>query len=299
MQNFIALGKKIYDTGNPREAHRLVVFVSRCCLHPRKMRRINTFFAQNQILTQVAERFPFVYEQPTRAFFYNKSTFSERISIIEEHMSFLHEKLRDDVVLDIYSGIKLPLWQMDVDGRTLELRLCMEPGQRKEGLLSLMLFLDNQTLYQIVFWIAKSKRSGQSIFIGAMQGPNMSDAKDIIKLVTKRCHSYRTKNLILYVTQALARSLGLEHIYAVTNKGYYAMNHIRRDRKLKTSYSDFWMEAGGWHTKDDRFDELPLTEVRKSMEEISTHKRAVYRRRFALLDEIDMTIEENVKKLMK
>ena len=299
MQNFIALGKKIYDTSNPREAHRMVVFVSRCCLHRRKMHRISAFFGQNQLLSQVAERFPFVYEQPTRAFFYNKSTFEERISIIEEHMSFLQERLRDDVILDIYGGSRIPLWQMEIDGKMLELVLCMEPGQRKEGLLSLILFLGGQPLYQIVFWIAKSKRSGTSIFIGAMQGPNMSDAKDVIKLVTKRCHSYRTKNLILYVTQALARSLGLEHIYAVTNKGYYAMNHIRRDRKLKTSYSDFWMEAGGWHTKDDRFDELPLTEVRKSMEEISTHKRAVYRRRFALLDEIDTTIEENVKKLIK
>lgn len=299
MQNFIELGKKIYDTSNPREAHRMVVFVSRCCLHPRKMRRISTFFGQNQLLSQVAERFPFVYEQPTRAFFYNKSTFAERISIIEEHMGFLQEKLRDDVILDIYGDKKIPLWQMEIDGKMLELVLCIEPGQRKEGLLSLILFLGGEPLYQIVFWIAKSKRSGTSLFIGAMQGPNMADAKDVIKLVTKRCHSYRTKNLILYVTQALARSLGLEHIYAVTNKGYYAMNHVRRERKLKTSYSDFWMEAGGWHTKDDRFDELPLTEVRKSEEEVPTRKRAVYRRRFAMLDEIDMTIEENVKKLMK
>ncbi len=299
MQNFIALGKKIYDTNNPREAHRMVVFVTRCCIHHKKMRQIRKFFSQNEFFSQVADRFPFVYEQPTRAFFFNKSTFSERASIIEEHMSFLYENMREDVVLDIYGGRKIPLWQMEIDGRMLKLVICMEPGQRKEGLLSLMLYLEDQTLYQVVFWIARSKRSGTSLFIGAMQGPNMSDAKDVIKLVTKKCHAYRTKNLIIYVTRAVARSLGLEHIYAVTNAGYYAMNHIRRDRKLKTSYSDFWMEAGGWHTKDERFDELPLTEVRKSMAEISTHKRAVYRRRFALLDEIDASISEEIKKLMK
>ena len=39
--------------------------------------------------------------------------------------------------------------------------------------------------------------------------------------------------------------------------------------------------------------------ARKTMEEISTHKRAVYRRRFALLDEVDAVIAEHVKKLMK
>ena len=150
----------------------------------------------------------------------------------------------------------------------------------------------------MIFWIAKNHRDEWSLYIGAMQGPNMENAKDIIKKVTKKCHAYRTKNLILYITQAVARAAGLQHIYAVTNEGYYANNHVRKDRKLKTSFSDFWMEAGGWHTKDSRFDELPLTEARKSMEEISTHKRAVYRRRFALMDEVDASVQSRMERLL-
>ena len=77
------------------------------------------------------------------------------------------------------------------------------------------------------------------------------------------------------------------------------MNHVRIDRKLKTSFTDFWDEVGGTPLKDKRFYELPLTEARKSPEEIPTRKRAVYRRRFTLLDEIDESIEIRIRDMRK
>lgn len=136
------------------------------------------------------------------------------------------------------------------------------------------------------------------MFIGAMQGPNMEDARDVVKKVTKYCHAYRTKNLVLYLTQAVARALGIKHIYAVTNEGYYANNHVRSDRKLKTDFSEFWMEAGGTPTDDTRFYELPLVETRKTMEEVPTRKRAVYRKRFTMLDALDEEAEKRMEELM-
>ena len=50
---------------------------------------------------------------------------------------------------------------------------------------------------------------------------------------------------------------------------------------------------------DQRFYELPMTEYRKTMEEIPTRKRSNYRKRYALLDEVDASIAEKVKLLMK
>ena len=151
----------------------------------------------------------------------------------------------------------------------------------------------------MMFWIAPNKAGEWALWIGAMQGPNMENAKDIVKKVTKRCHAYRTKNFILHAMQEVAKALGLKHIYAVTNYGYYANNHIRRDRKLKTSFSDFWKESGGRPCADQRFYELPMTEYRKTMEEVPTRKRANYRKRYALLDEVDASIAEKVRALLK
>ena len=182
----------------------------------------------------------------------------------------------------------------------MNLVLCAESGQRKEGLAAVMFNLPGEVpVYQILFWIARDElinRDGQwAMWLGAMQGPNVDDAKDLVKRITKRCHAYRTKNLILYAAQSVARNFGVEKIFAVTNEGYYANNHVRRDRKLKTSFSDFWLEVGGTPTSDERFFELPLTEVRKTVEEIPSHKRAQYRRRFALLDELDATIADKLR----
>ncbi len=315
MESFITLGKKIYHIEKSREARRMVVFVARCLLNRGRMERLDKWFHQSELLSEIAEIYPFVYEQPTRAFFYNKSCFDERAKLVEEHMSFLTEKLKADTVKDIYRENDQILWEYPKDkllegieegtelyelfSQPLRLVIYFEPGQRKEGMLSVILRLGETPLYQMIFWIAKNKDEEWSLWIGAMQGPNLDDSRELIKKLTKKCHGFRTKNLILYATQAVARALDLKHIYAVTNYGYYANNHVRMDRKLKTSFSDFWAEAGGHATEDNRFDELPLVEPRKSIEEAPTRKRAVYRRRFQLLDEIDEAIEKSMKGLMK
>ena len=297
--DFGAIGKQIYDISKTREFRRYLVFRARCLTNRARMKTLWDYFHSETLLAELAEICPFVYEQPTRAFFYSRSTFDERASLVENHMAFMAHRFRPDVAKDIYREKNIPLWSGPmVDEKPLSLMLYYEAGQRKEGLLSVMLRLDDRALYQIIFWIAPNPTGENSMWIGAMQGPNMDDAREIVKRVTKLCHAYRTKNLILYAAQAVARSLGLSHIYAVTNEGYYANNHLRIDRKLKTDFSDFWREAGGHETSDSRFDELPLTESRKSMDEVPTRKRAVYRRRFAMLDEIDRAVTTRLKELL-
>ena len=307
--NFIELGKKIYNLNNPREAHRFAVFLARCCLHPQRMARLEQFFTQSDILKKLADVYPFVYEQPTRAFFYHKSTFDERMTLVTDHMKFMTENLRRDFLIDVYSEKPFELWKMPINDELGDLHLVfyVKPGQRKESLMSIMFQLDDETpIYQILFWIARADLIGNiddalpatnAMWIGAMQGPNVDNAKEIIKVITKKSHAYRTKNLILYAAQSLARAFNLQKIFAVTNAGYYANNHIRRDRKLKTSFSDFWEECGGHLTSDERFFSLPLTETRKSADEIPSHKRAVYRRRFAMLDSLDAAIQSVVKNI--
>lgn len=296
--DYIRLGKKMYDTSNKREARRFVVFILRCLLNRGRMERLAAFFRQSPLLEKLAEEYPFVYEQPTRAFFYHRSTFDERAAIVEQHMKYLAEHLREEAVLSLYQKKRCLLWESHAsEEEPLRLELFYHPGQRKEGLLSVVLRLGEEDLYQMMFWIALDGEGRWALWIGAMQGPNMQDAKGVIKKVTKRCHAYRTKNLILHATQEVAKALGLTRIYAVTNEGYYANNHVRIDRKLKTSFSDFWRESGGRPLPDARFYALPLTEHRKTIEEIPTRKRSNYRKRYAMLDEIDASIREAISAL--
>ena len=297
--DYIELGKKIYNMENPREVKRCVVFVARCLLNNGRMKKIHQFFHQNELLAKVAEEYPFVYEQPTRAFFYRNSTFDERVELLEQHMRFIQMHFKKEVFLGLYNRQAYPLWESKDESGHLCFELWYNPGQRKEGILSIVLRLDEYYLYQMMIWIAPNKDGEWSLWIGAMQGPNMANAKDVIRKVTRRCHSYRTKNFILHVTQEVAKALEMKHIYAVTNYGYYANTHIRMEKKLKTSFSDFWEESGGHPCEDKRFYELPMTEARKTMEEIPTRKRNYYRKRYALLDEVDASVAEKIKLLLK
>lgn len=95
----------------------------------------------------------------------------------------------------------------------------------------------------------------------------------------------------------LSESVGAVRIRAVTNEGYYAMNHVRLDRKLKTDFSVFWTECEGvLDPKDSRFFLIPVEEPRKSLEEVKANKRAQYRRRFEKLDAIKVSVLQRLQK---
>ena len=293
-----AVAHRAYRFDNPRERHRALVFMVRGLLHRRKLRELYEFFQETEARRAVYERNPFPLEQATRAFFYAGSTVSARISLIKDHYSFLEERLKCADFVDLSLDHGHEIWHSSDTDLRWNAYLKFEPGQRKEGLLSVMMDVDGEHLYQIMFWI--EQRDGMpTLVIGAMQGPNTENAQDFVREMTKRAHRFRTKNLILYMVQAVARSLGVQRILAVSNAGYYANNHLRRNRKLKTDFGAFWEEAGGTQTADERFYEIPLTLPRKTMEEVPTRKRAVYRRRFAFLDEVDAAIAARMGEVLK
>ncbi len=300
MESLISLGKRIYNIKNHREIHRMLVFVVRAKLHLKEIRCLYDFFQSTEERSNLINENPFPMEQVTRSFFYKGSNFSERSKLIREHYAYLEMVLADGWMKKIsVTDSPYEIWRHQGGGVNWSAKLNFNGGQRKEGLLSITMFFNCQPLYQVIFWIAKNKRKEYSLWIGAMQGPSGVNASELIKETTKIAYRYRTKNLILYMSMAVARSFSVKHLYAVSNKGYYAMNHVRRDRKLKTNFGEFWTEIGGHETEDPRFYELPLIEHRKTMDEVPTRKRAVYRKRFAFQDDVDKQIAEKMENILR
>lgn len=295
----IALGKRIYNTDNPRELHRFIVFVGRAMLHASAMRELYAWYQQDELRRRVLAQNPFPMEQVTRAFFYKGSTFAERCTLIKQHMLVLQTCLKPENCLQlathyqpltIWHSQEMPDWYVELNN---------EPGQRKEGMLSLRMFYQDIVLYQVMFWLGKGPAGAHAMYIGALQGPNVDHARDIIKEVTKKSFRYRTKNLAIYMAQAVARMFHMQHIYAVTNDGYYAQNHLRRDRKLKTNFAEFWTECGGQPAADICFYELPLIEPRKAIEDVKSQKRNLYRKRYAFLDDVDAQIAASIQPVLQ
>ena len=292
------VGKSLYQTHILKEMKRYVVFRSRCALHSSAINDLLAFFDANEKRRAWLKGNPSFVEQTTRSFFYKKSTWDERMQLVKNHVEIMEELFTDKILDELYAERKpVQLWQDMYQEKPLTLNLLFAAGQRKEGCLSLTLQYDEQNLYQIMFWFAKDVDGKNVIYIGALQGPQ--NGNELIKGLTKAFFGYRTKNLVFYGLRSLAKAIGIEKIYAVGNEGYYAMNHIRVDRKLKTDFGAFWQECEGVQCADKRFYVMPVAEYRKSMEELKPSKRAQHRRRFAKMDEMESAVAESLKAYMR
>jgi uncharacterized protein len=293
------VGKSLYQTRILKEMKRYIVFRVRCAMHSSAIEDLLQFFAANNKRRSWLKGNPSFVEQTTRSFFYKGSTWSERMELVKNHVLIMEELFTPQLMDELYADSKMvQLWQDSYQDKPLTLNLWFHAGQRKEGCLSIDLLYDGTELYQIMFWFAKNKADGKNvIYIGALQGPQ--NGNELIKGLTKAFFGYRTKNLMFYGLRSFAKAIGIENIYAVANEGYYAMNHVRMDRKLKTDFGAFWQECEGVPCSDKRFYIMPVAEYRKSMEELKPSKRAQHRRRFAKMDEMESAVAEALQQYQK
>lgn len=299
MKEYAQLGAKIYTADNNKFSsyRRMVVFIIRSMVNSGKMQDLKQFCQMNSLRQDITAAHPFVFEQVTRSVFYRHSTFVERLNLIKEHLSFLEIKFTQEALRRIYLGEGIVLWSDNYREEALSLELLFHDNQIREGLMGIALKLGKRRIYQIVFWVALNKSGEMVLKIGALQGS--LGGIDILRDLTKHFYGYRPKNLILHALRTVTGQLALGRIYAVSNHGFYANNHIRLDRKLKTSLDEFWQEAGGKSCSDPRFFELPITEPRKSLDEVESKKRNLYRKRFAAIDAIDATIKRSLELYIK
>ena len=293
------VGNSLYNLKDLKQMKRYLVFRTRCRLHSGMVNGLLDFFAADEHRKKWLMGNPSFLEQATRSFFYKGSTWDERMQLVKDHVLIMEQYFEPELMDQLYAERKaVQLWQDSYLDKPLTMSLAFHAGQRKEGCLSLMMTYENQALYQIMFWFAKNPADGQNvIYIGALQGPQ--NGNELIKGLTKAFYGYRTKNLIFYGMRSVAKALGITNIYAVANEGYYAMSHLRMDRKLKTDFGAFWQECEGKQCSDRRFYIMPVAEYRKSMEELKPSKRAQHRRRFAKMDEMEDAVAKSLSQFQK
>ncbi len=299
MREYIDLGKRIYHHRDASDfgVQRLVVFIARAMIHKKQINGLIKFFSENPTLENIAAENPIIFEQLTRHVFYHQSTIQERLSLIKQHFIISSTWFRQDYLNDIYNDGFLRLWEEDYGDDKLCINLNFKYMDRKEGLMSIELVWGEQRIYHITFWFDQNDDKEVTLRIGALQG--ILGGASTIHDLTKHFFAYRPKNLILYALRTVACTLGINKIYAVSNEGFFTNTHVRLDKKLKTSLDEFWQETGGSLCEDHRFFELPIAETRKSIEEVKSQKRNLYRKRYAALDEIEKSIKYNLNSYLK
>ena len=309
IQDQWAKGRKIYGKRSWRETRRVVLHTVRSMGRRQKMNRLENYFANYKPDPDLLHRQIGLYELMTRIFFYKDSTAMERLEAIINHFDYIQNIFTDEVIRSMYSIDKdnflddvsrikrgFVVWQSEE--LNMKAQLYYGAGQRKEGLLTLLLTLENQGVYHANFRFGKGFNGEPAMWIGTIQG--YKDGLDNAKTVTKKMFGYRPKNFIMFLLRHIAVLCKVESIYAVSDEGFYANTHLVRGHRAKVAELDpLWEESGGVVCSDERFFKIPLEEYRKPIEEIKSQKRSQYRKRYELLDQYEQEIQDHLKPLLR
>ncbi|OAT25132.1 VirK family virulence factor [Buttiauxella ferragutiae ATCC 51602] len=171
-----------------------------------------------------------------------------------------------------------------------------DPFVDKEGEATLTLTRhDGVVLAGLTFTLCCHQQKS-TLFIGGLQGAKSDIPHEYIQVATKACHGLFPKRLVLEAACLLARHLGVNQILAVSNRAhiYHSWRYAKKKQdKIHADYDSFWESMSGELTPEGYF-ELPLGVARKPVEEIASKKRAEYRRRYSLLDEMMEQIEQRL-----
>lgn len=162
----------------------------------------------------------------------------------------------------------------------------------REGTVTANLFQDDVRLFSVSF---SFERVGErlELVIGSVQGRKIDRVLDIYRDFTKISHGIRPRDFMIEIVRMLARAEGVVRIRAIPDK-YRHQRHpyFSRDtnRELPLNYDEIWIDRGGTLGGDGYYD-IPL-QVQREFDTIPARKRSLYRKRFALLEQLETALVE-------
>ncbi len=199
----------------------------------------------------------------------------QRFDAMLDNLTFLPEKL---------TALGLPpLWQQAISfGEVIpdfEMRLTITDYQPMEGFWTLELV--HSPSQELVYLLTFGKVQ-QALLIAVIQGPNFEGSKDMVKLLTKKCHGLRPAYLMVEAMKALTNVLGYSALWGIPHK-YQNKSRIVQSKRYVVDYDAIFAESAG--TLKDYW-ELPLHFETKNMDDIPSNKRSMYRKRYAMLEQL-------------
>ena len=282
---------------------RKVTFLFKTIFYRDEISAVVRFFSTT-IKPPITQYNPRIYGKIFNPYIFCCLKITKRMVYLMGHYSYLQDNFSEKFIRDIYlaRSTNVLLGQLHLhDERVLSLILFKpSPGFMKEGELSLML-LDETTQISVFSstFIFNTEDHKIRIIIGRIQGvPSRYENGDvIIKELTKKMHGLRPSALIMFVFQCMAKGLKLEDIWAVTTEQHISKcSNLKRRNEFKMDYNHYWDEFGGVKNNPQYYN-LPTTYKPKEMAEIKSNKRAMYNRRFSMLNQLEHTILKSIQDL--
>lgn len=249
----------------------------------------------------LAKHRPRLYLKPFRAYLSIKWNKKRRIKVILDTYRFILGRGEGfKRVITNSNGIEVARFPLNNDFEGV-LTLGYDYRFRKEG--ELVLFFDcNQLGGRIVAaaFSFEELKTGQWVCrVGGVQG-HTPEKGNLSKKVQKLMFGLRPKSFMVFVIQKLSQELGLAAVYgagdSIQTYRRKHLIHLPKRHAIHFDYDAIWRESGGKLAEDGWY-KLPMTLKFKNIQDVQANKRALYRRRYNLLDNLSMKIADSVKRL--
>jgi len=214
---------------------------------------------------------------------------SRRFSIISSHYKIIKTLPQ---ILDVADGNPKEL--VDTHQLSAGSKIVLDKAQWfvREGEIVLNLFKDNCRMMSIAFTL--SDVDGERVlYVGAVQGIHPDECSlDKIKTLTKAFEGLRPRDFLLEILRIIAKLTSVKKILAISDE-YHHFHHPYFSKKEKSkvmiSYNSLWQEQQAELFGYD-FYSIPIHKERRALAEVSSNKRAMYKRRYEMLDAINADI---------
>jgi hypothetical protein len=281
--NIRQIAGKIY----PNSLRKRVRFVFKAIRYGRDyVIQVNKIFEEAK-LHQIIEANPKQYEKIFRPYIYAAMKIDEKMEFLREHYEFTRANWSDELIRKVYVERRFELSSTkphaEYDG-FVKFVLSREPTFANEGEIFIGLVDKSDSMVFSMNFNFTLRADEAGIVIACMKGHAGVEAKDVVRDITKDMHGLRPHHALLFAIQKIGEFYNAKSIKAIATEAH-VYNASGQGGRIKTDYNGFWEEAGGVRF-DGNFYSLPLIEERKSMDEIKSNKRSMYRKRFEMMDEM-------------
>lgn len=270
---------KIYpDTFQKSYRLKRLRFWLRSRLHQKQINLFTQFVKRNPMLIPLLNQRPNYSYPLVHRFLDKRFNATQRFQAICDNLTFLPQALAQYQLA--------PLWEKSVNfGEIIsdfELHLNINEHQPMEGFWALELYQKSsqQLVYLLTFGLVAN-----ALLIGVIQGSNQENAKALMKQLTKQCHGLRPAHLMVESMKLLASVLGYNQLLGIPHK-YQNKSRFIQSKRYVVDYDAIFSESDGI-LKD--YWQMSVV-MDKSLEKIPSKKRSMYRKRFALLEQIETNI---------
>lgn len=167
-------------------------------------------------------------------------------------------------------------------------------GTFEEGFFALEIKMEEMRIYGVSFCFLPDGEN-TALLIPSLQGLSQGDkTKEIIKVITKQSFGLRPSMLLVEVMRFVMQYKKCSTLFGIAQKLQTRYAPLGHKKGYFVDYDAMWQECGG--VRRGRYFDI-TQEKRKSLDEIPSQKRSMYKKRFAFLDELQIVLNEKFQEM--